>query len=277
MTKRIYVFSFIAGSLLVMLAALLVVSTSSTNNTLSAAQRLRLERVVSEADGCLTCHAAPAQASDDAVELVSLVVMHPRTVNPPTITLRNATSHTTTPRITTDVQAELQGEVRTIGQRILDLSDNDSLPLEPVATDFLTVYDSLQQADSVADVAGALDKLAQIDDLLRTLENQTQPLKWRALSTSDQSPDVMAAVPVSQSAPSYAALNNQPPTVLVREQTVGRAMIDSASKMVPVVVSSVQRRGPPAAFDNLIVLGRRLPFQHHASAQSSFLFFAAFG
>lgn len=271
MSKQLCICSFIAGGLLVILAALLVVSTSSTNTSLSAAQRLRLERVVSETDGCLTCHDAPAQASDDSVESVSLVVMHTHMATLPAVNLRYATPHTATPNVT----AAVQDDIHSIAQRILDLSDNDSLPLEPVATDFLAVYDTLQHTDSADEVAGALDKLAQIEDLLRTLENHAQPLKWRAPSTPDQSPDVMVAVSVSQSVPSSAALNSQPPTVLVREQASGRAMIDSVSEMVPVVVSDVLRRGPPAAFDNLVVLGRRLPFQH-VDAQSS-LFFAAFG
>lgn len=272
MSKRICVCSFIVGGLLVLLAALLVVSVSPTSETLSAAQRLRLERVVSEAEGCLTCHDASVQAGDSHVESVSLVVEYVQRASQPVVNLRHAPSRTTSPRVPVVVQAD----VRAIGQRILDLSDHDSLPLEPVAADFLAAYDTLQSADSAETVVGALETLAQIDELLRTFENQTQPLKWNAPSVPDQSPDVLAAVLVSQAAPSSVALSGQQSVVLMCGQSCGRALIDSALALTPVVMYDVQRRGPPAAFDNINGLGGRLPFRMVVDAQSS-LFFAAFG
>lgn len=267
MNKRLCICGFISGGLLLLAAVLLIVTADAPHGSISAAQRLRLETLAGDAGGCLTCHAAPAQAEAGQVALVTRpVVAHDRIALTLHADLRAASD--AAPSVTLPTAA--QDEIRVMAQRILDLSDQDALPVRDTATAFLAEVDALQAASSADDVAHVLERLAQIDETLRALEHQAQPVKWTIPDTTDPAPDALAVVPVLQ-APAPAAVVSAVPVIASCDVACGRVNAALAAHDPAAQVFDVQRRGPPALADNRIVVGRRLPFPAFAGEQSSFI------
>lgn len=266
MNKRLCICGFIIGGLLLLAAALLIVTADAPRGSISAAQRLRLETLAPDANGCLTCHAAPAQAAEQVALVARPLVAHDRVALTLHAALRAAPDAASSALLPTAVQ----DDIRSMAQRILDLSDQDALPVRDTATAFLAEVDALQTASSADDVAHVLARLAQIDEALRALEHQAQPVRLTTPDTTDPAPDVLAVVPLLQ-VPAPAAMVSAVPIIAPCAGVCDRVSAVLAAHDPAACVYDVQRRGPPALADNRIVVGRRLPFPVFVGEQSSFI------
>lgn len=267
MNKRLCICGFIIGGLLLLAAALLIVTADAPRGSISATQRLRLETLASDTGGCLTCHAAPVQAEAGQIALVARpLIAHDH------IALTLHTDIHTAPDAAPSVllPTAAQDDIRTMAQRILDLSDQDAVPVRDTATAFLAEVDALHAASSADEVTHVLARLAQIDETLRALEHRAQPVKWTTPDTTDPVPDVLAVVPLLQ-VPAPAAVVSAVPIIAPCTGVCDRVSAALAAHNPAACVYDVQRRGPPALADNRIVVGRRLPFPAFAGEQSSFI------
>lgn len=269
MQKRLCVCGFVLGGLLVVLAAGLI-AYADHGSTLDSAQRLRLAHIAGETDGCLTCHDAPAAAAQVHDSPVALARDHAPQIDAQlrhSVTLN--TAHTDTARV-------MLPDLQDMAQRILDLPHDDPgqvAQVNALTSDFLAAYDALA-APASDEVGGTLALLARIDDRLRTLEHQANPVRLAAESASVQAPQSFAAVPVSTAPHTPAAFAGDVPELVASESVCGWARAEAAARIPWLVMHDVQRRGPPEAHDNLFlfVLERRLPSLLPVDAQSFFVF-----
>ncbi len=269
MQKRLCVCGFILGALLVVLAVGLIAYSDHAHATLDSARRLRLAHIASAPDGCLTCHDAPVRVQD-----APLALTQNRAPDAPHIDaqLRRSGVHPPAVVYTPAIDAapvDLQG----MAQRILALphdTPGQVAQVNALTADFLIAYDALHVA-SVPDVlGGTLDQFARLDERLRTLEHQANPVQLAAASAPQQAPQSLAAVPLSTAPHVPAAFAGNVPELAPSEQVCGWACAAAAARIPWLVMHDVQRRGPPEAHDNLFVCKRGLLPPLPADAQSFF-------
>lgn len=248
MKRPLCIWGLIIGALLVAAAALLVVHADHTDGTRAATQRLRLERVVSQLDGCMTCHDTPDTADEGQVTLVVAPEPAGRSAYIMNVFMRDGDSSGVLPQIPETVRAEMHD----IGQRILDLPPTDSEQVNAVTAGFLAVYDAARATGTAHDWHSTLDALRAVERQLQVLEYQAHPVRLAAASTPEQAPDTAAAWLASTQAPLPAAWSAQVAPVIMPASHNACVPDADAPIALRVMAYDVQRRGPPAAFDNMM-------------------------
>jgi hypothetical protein len=255
MTKRFCICVGVAGALLILAAALMVVQYDHQHAR--TAQHMRLAQAVSDLDGCLTCHVAPAQAkvvpvSDEAHNDLLLATL----VQPANET------HDATLAAAQDLTSEINTELRTIGHRLLDLPDAQARQATAMIDAYLTVYDTVRADHASYSTDTLLATLTEIEVALRTLEYDAQGGHWNAPDAPESQPDLMLAASLVQGSPPPVAWT----TAITLEQNVSTqiTVADTATiRITPALAYALLRRGPPAAyahdFTTTLVAGRRLP------------------
>jgi hypothetical protein len=233
--------AFVIGALLVLLAAVLVVHFDFTTSHAQAHQyqRARIAQSVSQLNnGCLTCHAIVNDAPQ--IELGYSPVRSPdrpwqeaNEAQAPTIASVSL------------LQDQLNSQLITTGQRILNLPDRRTQRSEMIVTDYLRVYEMASAARDPQSVQLALGRLDGIEHDLRVLEHQASPFQLvRQHIRHDQ------ANPTA-----LQTLTTMPGVAIVTPgQTIGEvafvafARPDTVQFAMPqAIVSAIYRRGPPAA------------------------------
>jgi len=245
--KKFCIWGFILGALLVTLAALLIVYTDHSDGTITASQRLRLERTVSQLDGCATCHDTPDTAGAGQVTLVVVPEPAGHSTYIMNVLMQQDASSDALPQIPETVRAEMHD----IGQRILDLPATDAAQVDAVTADFLVAYDAAA-AGVTTDWQSTLDALGAIERQLRTLEHQAHPVKLAAATGSNQAPDAVDVWLTSTQSPLPVAWSAQAALVIIVTSHGAWVPDQDAQTAVRVMAYDVQRRGPPAAFDNML-------------------------
>lgn len=250
MKKPICICGVVLGALLVTFAAVLVVVSDSPANTIDASQRLRLERAVSQLDGCLTCHDPSNMTDTEQVTVVAASAPAYSYLAYATDAASDSSANAYTPALP-QISPAVQADMRAIGQRILDLPVSNAEQVDAITADFLAVYDAAIAAESSIELGSTLAALSAIEEQLRTLEYQAHTVKLAATTSSDQAPDTLDALLVVPQSPVTAAWTSPTALVMTDANTHERVAGTQPVRAAMMTAADVQRRGPPAAFDNL--------------------------
>jgi len=224
----------IGGALL--LVALLALAHAGRAGDRTPAQETyaRVLDTVTRRGGCPTCHTAPARQEPGAARAVLVSAPVHRTIELPEAR----------PAVETQA-AQVSERLVTVGQRLLDALPSGDARAEQAAKDYLAVVEEVSADGSPAALPTALERLAQLEAILRVLEREAGATTfWRA----NESPAASAgaATVALTSAPPLAALSGVGLVALVAAHT-GELRTSGAVDPVPAQVAfAVLRRGPPA-------------------------------
>lgn len=225
----------IGGALL--LVALLALAHAGRAGDRTPAQETyaRVLDTVTRRGGCPTCHTAPARQEPGAARAVLVSAPVHRTIELPEAR----------PAAVETQAAQVSERLVAVGQHLLDALPSGDARAEQAAKDYLAVVEEISADGSPAVPLTALERLAQLEAILRVLEREAGATTfWRA----NESPAASAgAVTVAlTSAPPLAALSGVGLVALVAAHT-GELRTSGAVDPVPAQVAfAVLRRGPPA-------------------------------
>ena len=233
MLKQAHRWAFWVGVLMVFLAVTLFLLVEQTSSRENPHQRLRVLQAVVDREGCLTCHTSTVG------DLVLTSASGIDAVYHTEIYLPDASVEPTAEPLERRVDTQLVN----LGQRILDVPATSSPLAATVVDGFLRADEQARASSDQAALLSTLQRLEQLEQLLRILEGQAQPNQWR--ETDDTFIPHSWAVVQSVSSSSYG-LADARPTMLDPEL----ACVTSCDSLTVIVASPVAfmsyRRGPPA-------------------------------
>lgn len=237
---------------------LLVVHLGQTGSRENAASRLRMVQAVSHLQGCLTCHSTTFAATPVGVNQQTLsAAYHPR--------IQLLDKPVATP--TVSLAGQVDRDLLTIGQRILDVHPAN-LPLSDVVVQkFLQIYDQAQaHPGSEPVLLDVIRQLGGLEQLLQMLENQASPYQLKKANTSTVQSAAAVVVPFT----SPLALAVESPFTFDAAQHVGSVDNHYRISVPAPPVFAAYRRGPPALTgEESVLFGKKIAVQ--VDAQSSFL------
>lgn len=255
--KRGYGWVVLIGLGLVLLAAAAWINHGKPAEAAAVPPRVLVEQAVSNLQPCLTCHSTTASQTE-------LIAYQTTRRHPSEVLSENEQSIP----VAADLQARLDSQLIETGQRILELPETGTPAYQTILSDYLQIYDSSRLNTDQKVLVVALDRLSQLEQLIKVLEHQASPYQWKTTSPS-QAVQINMAVLSSVSPPTYAALYHSP-LLWDRVPAEGRSTPDLVVFTPVKLVFDAYRRGPPAT-DSLatFVWNTRLPSY---DAQSRFSF-----
>ncbi len=249
-----------AAGLFTLLAALVLLLRVSPWHGVTAERNdlyTQVLGVVRQWGSCPTCHTVTGDTP--VLEQTALTLIH-RPVEWPAAPSQ---------RGHTPPAVALNTQVMDVGQRLLDLLPAGDPQVERAAEEFLTVMQTLDDGPDAALQTSALQRLMQLEGVLRDLQAASAATTFWGTSSPAQ-PDHLALVALfSSPAPPMALLVASVLILTAMCLLAGKPGLEIAS--VPsLVAQAISRRGPPAsAFGRISGFGtqRRLPL---LGVQSSF-------
>lgn len=211
--------------------------SATADNHASASRQLEVHQAVVNLRGqCLTCHSAQSEQSALGVSAPGFAA-HERGGD------LVAASAAVTPAAQPS-QAELDTRLLELGTRILDAPQTSSAEYEIAVDAYLRVYEASRSETTPASVLESLRQLAEIQQLLVTVENQAQPHQWQKEPHSLESPDLAAASSAPSSpVPSVAYVQTTILSVSGEHATLPEHQVHGTWQ---AVTFALHRRGPPA-------------------------------
>jgi hypothetical protein len=225
------------GCLLLLLAAAALLLSATADSHASASRQLEVHQAVVNLQGqCPTCHSAQSDQSALIAFAPGLAVHEgggdrvaaPAAVTPPA----------------QPAQAALNTRLLEVGTRILDAPQTSSAEYETAVDAYLRVYEASRSETTPASLLESLRQLAEIQQLLITVENQAQPNQWQKEPHSLESPDLAAASSAPSSpVPSVAYVQTTILSVSGEHATLPEHQVHGTWQSVTF---ALHRRGPPA-------------------------------
>jgi hypothetical protein len=227
--------------LLVLLAVVLVVHFDVTTSHAQAHQyqRARIAQSVSQLNkGCLTCHAI--------VNDTPQIELGYAPVRSPDRPWQEASEAQAPAAASVSLlQDQLNTQLITTGQRILNLPDRRTQRSEMIVTDYLRVFEMASAARDPQSVQLALGRLDGIEHDLRVLEHQASPYQLIRQSIRHDQPN-LTALQTLTTIPGVAIVT--PVQAITEVAFVAFSRPDAVQFAMPqVIVSAICRRGPPVA------------------------------
>ena len=187
--------AFVIGGALLLVALLALAHAGRAGDRTPAQETYaRVLGTVTRLGSCPTCHTAPARQEPGAARAVPVSAPVHRTIELPEAR----------PAVETQA-AQVSERLVTVGQRLLDALPSGDARAEQAAKDYLAVVEEISADGSPAVPLTALERLAQLEAILRVLEREAGATTfWRA----NESPAASAgaATVALTSAPPLAAL-----------------------------------------------------------------------
>lgn len=264
MSSRLCRCGVLAGALLIVLAALLLLQIDQPYASAQHAQRARLVSTLARLEGCQTCHAAAPQAvrliapelTVDTLRAVALAEVPPSSSSP----LSGAD------RLPTELHAQLVH----VGQRLLALPASDDVRTRATVEAYVQIAQAALDGPAQAEWGSMWAALQAIALAVRDLENAAAPVQWRAVASGAQSSPT-GALPALPLTSVPAAVIGVWALVRLLRSSAGCALRRVCARLPREIVYAVRRRGPPLAAHRTWGLRRRLVRRTQMCAQSSFL------
>lgn len=233
---KVHCWLFAAGLLILLAATATLLRTARPDETVAARSDLYAQvlGVVQQWESCPTCHTAPADSAP--LDRAFTALVH-RPIEWPA----SAPDRLTSTRMDT-----VSSKMVTAGQRLLDLLPSDDPQVERAAQEYLAVAQALRAVSDTAVQLTVLQRLAQLDAVLRDLRGAADAKAfWRAPTPADSgsaSPVALLSIPV----PLVAVLV---PGLLVGDRIrLSASRRDSKAESIPAqTTEAISRRGPPAS------------------------------
>ncbi|MEP0764147.1 MAG: hypothetical protein HRF48_15565 [Chloroflexota bacterium] len=195
----------------------------------------RVLDAVTRLGGCPTCHTAPASQESGAARAVPVSTPVHQAIELPDA--RPAAAETQT--------AQVNERLVAVGQRLLDALPSGDARAEQAAEDYLAVVEDVSADNSPAALLTALERLEQLEGILRVLEREARATAfWRASEPSAASAG--AATVALTSAPPVAVLTGVGFVLLAAAGAGGLRASGTAESVPAQVAFAFSRRGPPA-------------------------------
>ena len=248
-----------AAGMFVLLAAMALLLHVSPQGQAEAEQNalyVQVLGVLRQWESCPTCHAAPGKAP--ALDRVAYTLAHRPIEWPDAAPSRSATQ-----------PAAVNSQVVAVGHRLLELLPSGDPQVERAAQAYLAVARTLDENDDAATQITALQRLAQLEAVLRDLQSAANATAfWRAPATGATDSASPVAL-LSSAGPLLALIVAAPVRVGTAHRPIGRPE-DQAESVPAHLTQAISRRGPPAVA--LVAILDSAPKEdcRYLSVQSSF-------
>lgn len=256
--RKAHCWLFAAGMfvLLAAIALLLHVSPQGQAEAEQGTLYVQVMGVLRQWESCPTCHAAPGEVP--ALDRAVYALAHHPIEWPDAAPSRSATQ-----------PATVNSQMVAVGHRLLELLPSGDSQVERAAQAYLAVARTLDANDDDATQVAALQRLAQLEAVLRDLQAAAKATAfWRAPATGATDSASPVAL-LSSAGPLLVLIVAAPVKVGTAHRPIGQPE-DGAESMPVHLTEAISRRGPPTLA--LVALLDSAPKEdcRYLSVQSSF-------